>query len=154
DNSSAQLATAAGLRAAHRLDISFIHGDAERLPLRAGSFDFAVSEYGAAIWCDPYRWIPEAARVLRPGGRLAFLGNAALLMLVVDDVDGVPAPTCLQRPQRGMHRFAWTEDEYPSVEFHISHGERLRLLRACGFDVVDLVELYPGEGATTPYPYV
>jgi hypothetical protein len=30
--------------------------DGERLPFRDGSFDYAVSEYGAAIWCDPYRW--------------------------------------------------------------------------------------------------
>jgi hypothetical protein len=31
--------------------------------------DLAVSEYGASIWCDPHRWIPEAHRLLRPGGR-------------------------------------------------------------------------------------
>jgi hypothetical protein len=36
-----------------------------------------TGEYGAAIWCDPYRWIPEAARLLRPGGELLFLGNHA-----------------------------------------------------------------------------
>jgi hypothetical protein len=28
----------------------------------------AISEYGASIWCDPYAWIPEAARMLRPAG--------------------------------------------------------------------------------------
>ena len=40
-------------------------------PARPGlpdaSFDLALSEYGASIWVDPYRWIPEAARLLRPG---------------------------------------------------------------------------------------
>ena len=44
-----------------------------RCPTR--SFDLAISEYGAAIWADPYKWIPEAARLLRPGGQLIFLGN-------------------------------------------------------------------------------
>jgi len=34
-----------------------------------------ISEYGASIWCDPYRWIPEASRLLRPGGDLVFLVN-------------------------------------------------------------------------------
>ena len=30
-----------------------VHADAERTPLRDGSFDLAISEYGAAIWCGP-----------------------------------------------------------------------------------------------------
>ena len=38
------------------------------MPLADASFDLAISEYGAAIWCDPYRWIPEAARLLRGSG--------------------------------------------------------------------------------------
>ena len=31
------------------------------------------------------RWIPEAARLLRPGGRLIFLINGLLLMLAMPD---------------------------------------------------------------------
>ena len=38
------------------------------VPLPDASFDLAVSEYGASLWADPYKWIPEAARLLRPGG--------------------------------------------------------------------------------------
>ena len=49
------------------------------------SFDLAISEYGASIWADPHAWIPEAARLLRPGGRLIFLINATLLMLCMPD---------------------------------------------------------------------
>ena len=45
------------------------------VPLPDASFDLAFSEYGASIWCDPYRWMPEAARLLRPGGGLVFLRN-------------------------------------------------------------------------------
>ena len=117
-----------------------------------GGFDLAVSEYGAAIWCDPYRWIPEAARLLRPGGRLAFLGNATLLMLFVDE-DGVPAHTAAAAPA-GHAPLRVDRGRTPSVEFHVSHGDRIRLLRESGFEVLDLVELYPPEGATTSYPYV
>jgi SAM-dependent methyltransferase len=51
------------------------HGNAGTVPAADGSFDLAISECGASIWCDPYRWIPEAARLLRPGGQLIFLAQ-------------------------------------------------------------------------------
>ena len=75
DRSEAQLATARALQDEHDLHFPLILGNAEAVPLPEASFDLAISEYGAAIWCDPYAWIPEAARLLRPGGRLIFLGN-------------------------------------------------------------------------------
>ena len=68
DNSSRQLATAKALQAEFDLRFPLVHADAERVPFNDKSFDLAFSEYGAAIWCDPYRWIPETARLLRPGG--------------------------------------------------------------------------------------
>jgi SAM-dependent methyltransferase len=97
-----QLASAAGFQREFGLRFPLIHGDAERAPLHDGSFDVAISEYGAAIWCDPYRWIPEAARLLRPGGELIFLGNATLLMLCVPDLeaDGAAGDRLL-RPSSG-----------------------------------------------------
>jgi SAM-dependent methyltransferase len=152
DPTAAQLSTAQQLQRRSACTFPLVRGDAEVLPFAAASFDFAISEYGAAIWCDPHRWLPEAARVLRPGGRLVFLGNAALLMLCVPDEDGVAATERLLRPQRGMHRFEWPDD--PSVEFHLAHGDMIRALRAAGFDVEDLVELYAPEGASTSYPFV
>ncbi len=68
DASERQLATARAFQLEFGLRFPLVHADAERPPLRDASFDLAISEYGAAIWCDPYRWIPEAARLLRPGG--------------------------------------------------------------------------------------
>jgi SAM-dependent methyltransferase len=152
DPTAAQLATAQAMQRRASLPFPLVRGDAEMLPFADASFDVAISEYGAAIWCDPYRWLPEAARVLRPGGRLVFLGNATLFMLCVPDEDGVPAGERLLRPQRGMHRFEWPDD--PGVEFHLSHGDMLRALRAAGFEVEDLVEVYAPPGATTRYPFV
>src|SRR5215212_7542411 len=76
---SAQLETARRFQTEFGLTFPLHLGDAEQTPFADESFDFAISEYGAAIWCDPYRWIPEAARILRPGGRLSFLGNSVLL---------------------------------------------------------------------------
>ena len=74
-----------GFQAEHGLEFPLIHGNAEEVPLPDASFDLAISEYGASIWCDPYKWIPEARRLLRPGGRLVFLVNSTLYMLFVPD---------------------------------------------------------------------
>ena len=51
----------------------------------------------------------------------------------------------------GMHRFEWPAD--PGVEFHLSPGDWIRLLRANDFEVEDLIEVYPPDGATR-YPFV
>ena len=124
----------------------------EQVPLRDASFDLVISEYGAAIWTDPYFWIPEAARLLHPGGELVFLGNSTLLMLCAPDEDDVAATDRLLRPQFGMHRFEWPDD--PTVEFHLGHGDWIRLLRASAFEVEDLIELRPPAGATSDLPFV
>ena len=152
DNSKSQLATAQQFQREFGLRFPLIFGSAEAVPLPDASFDLAVSEYGASIWCDPYRWIPEAARLLRPGGRLVFLVNAVLLMLCLPDDDEVPAGDRLLRPQFGLHRMEWPGDE--SVDFHLAHGDMVRLLRSSGFEVEDLIEVRAPEGATTRYPFV
>lgn len=151
DNSPAQLATAKRMRTTHGLSIPFVQGIAEQLPFPDARFDLVFSEYGAAIWSDPYLWIPEAARVLRPGGELIFLGHSTLIMLCMHEDENTPAGEVLRRPQFGMHRFAWPGD--PSVEFHLSPGDWIRLLRANGFEVTDLIELRPGEDATSTYAF-
>ena len=62
----------------------------------------------------------------------------------VDDV----ASEQLQRPHFGMHRFEWDGDT--GVEFAIPHGDMMRLLRRCGFEIEDLVEIRAPEDAETP----
>jgi len=152
DNSAAQLETARELQREHGLDFPLLHGNAEEAPFPDASFDLAISEYGASIWCDPYRWIPEAARLLRPGGRLAFLVNAPLVMLCMPEEGDEPAREALVRPYFGMNRFEWPDED--SVEFHLPHGEMIALLRECGLEVESLTEIRPPEDATTRFPYV
>lgn len=148
DNSGRQLATAKAFQDEFGLRFSLVHADAERPPFADESFDLAVSEHGAAVWCDPYAWIPEAARILRPGGRLVFLSCSYLAMLTFPDEDA-PASETLQRDHFGMHRFEWS-DRPDSVEFALPHGETIRLLRRCGFEVEDLIEIRAPEDAETP----
>src|SRR5262245_33581533 len=150
DNSEQQLATARRLQQEHGVEFQLIHGNAETVPLPDGSFDFAISEYGASIWADPYRWIPETARLLRPGGELVFLVNGLLLMLAMPPAEA-PATNELLRPLRGLHRLEWADDN--SVNFHLSHGDWISLLRANDFDVEALTELYPPAGSTTTFPF-
>jgi SAM-dependent methyltransferase len=150
DNSPAQLATARALQQEFGLAFPLHLGNAEATPFEAASFDLAISEYGAAIWCDPYKWIPEAARLLRPGGRLVFLGNSTLLMLAAPELETEMAGERLLRPQRGMHRFEWSDTQ--GIEFHLSPGDWIRLLRTHGFEIEDLVEIYPPDGSTTSFP--
>ncbi len=152
DNSEAQLQTARRLQAEHGMDFPLLHGNAETVPLPDASFDLAISEYGASIWADPYRWIPEASRLLRPGGRLIFLVNGTLLMLCMPDVEKEAATDRMVRPYAGLHRLEWSDDN--SVNFHLGYGDWIRLLRSNGFEVEELVELYPAEGATTTYDFV
>jgi SAM-dependent methyltransferase len=149
DNSQAQLDNARRFQEEFGLEFPLHHGNAEAVPYPHASFDLAISEYGASIWCDPYKWIPEAARLLRPDGRLIFLVNGVLAaMCAPDDPDDAAAPATerLLRPYFGMHRMEWSDDE--SVEFHLPHGELIRLLRETGFEIEGLSELQPPEGAT------
>jgi SAM-dependent methyltransferase len=151
DLTPAQLATARAMQERFGIRFPLIEASAERVPLADGRFDLAISEYGASIWCDPYAWIPEASRLLRAGGRLAFLVNGTLLMLTAPDDDG-PSDATLLRDYFGMHRFEWPDDH--SVEFHLPYGEWIRLLRANGFEVERLVELQAPEGAQTSFDHV
>lgn len=141
DVTPAQLDTARRMDAEFGLGLELVEANAEDTGLPGESFDVVVSEYGASIWCDPYRWIPEAARLLRPGGELVFLRNSTLAMLCSTD-DGATSET-LQRPQRGLHRLDWADDG--TSEFHLGHGDWVRLLGGSGFQLVDLVELYASE---------
>jgi SAM-dependent methyltransferase len=152
DASAAQLATARRLAREHGMRLTLLLADAEAVPYPDASFDFAVSEYGAAIWCDPYRWIPEAHRVLRPGGRLRFLGTSPLSMLCAPLDGSLPLGDRLVRDYFGMHRFDWrgAEVDPGGVEFNLPVSGWLALFRDVGFEVEDYVEL----GAPAPGPQV
>lgn len=149
DPSDGQLSTARTLAAEHDADIDWVRGIAESVPRPDASFDFAISEYGAAIWADPRVWIPEAHRVLRPGGELVFLGNSCLSQVCTPFVDGGCPELVLHRPWFDMHRIDWHKiEEDGGVEFHLSMGDWFRLFDDVGFDVIDFREIQAPATAT------
>ena len=151
DVTPAQLETARRMMRETGIEFPLVEADAAETGLPSESFDLAVSEYGASIWVDPYRWIPEAARLLRPGGRLAFLRNSTLVILC--STDEMPAKEYLVHAQFGMKRFEFPEG---GVEFHLGHGEWIDVLRANGFEIERLIEIQAPADAKTHerYAYV
>jgi SAM-dependent methyltransferase len=151
DVAPAQLNTAKRLQHEFRLTFPLICANAEEVHLNDATFDLAVSEYGASLWCEPRRWIPEVNRLLRPGGRLIFFTSGALLM-TCSPPDGGPAGERLVRDYFSAHRVEFGEDG--AVEFHLTHGEWIRLLGASGFVLEDLIEVRPGSATEAAFEFV
>jgi SAM-dependent methyltransferase len=153
DPTPAQLETARRMQVEFGLEFPLVEAFGEDVPLPDASFDLVHSEYGASIWADPYKWIPEAARLLRPGGRLVFMRNSTLSMLCAPDVGQVDER--LHRPLFGMYRLDWPDNE-GAVEYHLPPGELIDLLCANGFEIERLVELQAPKDAETHdfYDYV
>jgi SAM-dependent methyltransferase len=134
DLSERQLETARLFQREFGLVFPLVQANAEQVPMHSGTFDLVLSEYGASIWADPYAWVPEAARLLRPGGELVFLVNGTLSILCMPDEEEVLPPVDqLLRPYFGLHRMQWKSDD--SVAFHLGYGAWIALLRANGFEI-------------------
>ncbi|MFN8040175.1 MAG: methyltransferase domain-containing protein [Acidimicrobiales bacterium] len=146
DLSHHQLLTVRRLHHETGTAFAVVEADGERVPLADRCADLVVSEYGAAPWCDPVRWLAEAARLLRPGGRLAFLTNSVLAGLCVPAEGGVAGDRLL-RSLPDLRRIHWPGG---GTEHHPGHGEWIALLRAAGFVVDGLVELLPPADVDDP----
>jgi SAM-dependent methyltransferase len=137
DVTPAQLETARRCMAETGIEFPLVEASAEDVPLPDESFDVAVSEHGASTWCDPHRWISEAARLLRPGGRLVFLHGTPLAYMCFPE-DG-EISTELQRPYFGLGRVTWPGED--GVEFQLTHGEWIDVMRGAGLEIERLIEL-------------
>jgi ubiquinone/menaquinone biosynthesis C-methylase UbiE len=147
DNSAVRLERAREANAAAGVEFPLVHASAEALPLDAGSFDIVMADWGAPTFADPYLYVPEVARVLRPGGLFAFSGGTPIEWCCWDDENETNVDRLL-RPYFGMHRW---EDSDGSVQFMLPIGEWIRLFRRSGFVIEDLIEIQPPDGAESTY---
>jgi SAM-dependent methyltransferase len=127
-----------------------VRGDAEELPFADESFDLVFCDHGATTFTDPYRTIPEAARVLRPNGRLVFNISSPVIWMCWGDDDAPPGRE-LRREYFALGRVEHEDADGRSVEWQLGYGDWIRLFRSAGLVVDDLIELRPPADATTTY---
>jgi SAM-dependent methyltransferase len=147
DNSSRQLEHARRLLDEAGLDFPLVHASAEEIPLPDASFDLASSSHGALSWADPHQVVPEVARVLRPGGMLAFNVSSPLLDICYDE----QADKIDTRLHRSYFELGTAAEGDGAATYELNDGDWIRLLRLSGFAIEALIELRPPEGATTTY---
>jgi ubiquinone/menaquinone biosynthesis C-methylase UbiE len=148
DLSEEQLAHARRLQAEAGVSFPLVHASAEAVPLADAGFDIAFCDHGAFTFADPYRLVPEAARLLRDGGLLAF--NMSTPFVDICWPAGSEEVTeRLWLDYFGLHEVETGEVDH--VEFNLPYGEWIRLFRRSGFVVEDLIELRPAEDAVSSY---
>jgi SAM-dependent methyltransferase len=146
DLSERQLAHARRLMAEAGVDFPLIHGSAEAVPLPDASFDIVFCDHGAMTFADPYRTVPEVARLLRHGGLFAFSHHSPIESIHwALGADSVGDRLALD--YFGLHEV----DDGEETWFQLPYGEWIRLFRANGFAVEDLIEPRPGPDATSSY---
>jgi len=128
------------------VDFPLVEASAEDVPLADASFDIVFCDWGAMTFCDPTRTVPEAARLLRPGGLFAF-STASPISVMCLNVQADQVERTLVNDYFGMERMEWENE----VNFQLPYGEWMRLFRRAGFVVEDLVETHPPIGSTSTY---
>jgi SAM-dependent methyltransferase len=146
DLSERQLDHARRLMAEAQVDFPLVHASAEAVPLPDASFDIVFCDHGAMTFADPYRTVPEAARLLRPGGLFAFSHGSAIADLCWPAGAERPGET-LVVDYFDLHAI----EEDGETNFNLPYGAWIRLFRANGFTIEDLIEPRPPEGATSSY---
>jgi SAM-dependent methyltransferase len=150
DFSANQLAHARPNMAETGIRFPLVRASAEELPFDDGVFDLVFCDHGAPSFTDPGMTVPEVARVLRSGGWFVFNRNTPFISVAWGDQDEPPTRE-LRRSYFDLGRTEWHDDDDVSVEFQLPYGAWIRLFRANGFTIEELIELRPPADAFTTY---
>lgn len=120
---------------------AYVQCDAARLPFADASFDTVFSAYGALPFvADSAGLLREVARVLRPGGRLAFSVTHPIRWALPD----VPGQAGLVVRNSYFDRAPYVEEDAAGratyVEHHRTLGDRVREVVTAGLVLEDLIE--------------
>ena len=148
DLSHRQLQHSRRLDEATGVAVPSVLATATALPFADGCFDVVFCSFGALQFvADLDVALAEAARVLRPGGRLAFSITHPTRWMFPDD----PGEAGLTAVSSYWDRTPYVEvdpvsGEIAYVEHHRTLGDWVALLRAAGFVITDLLEPQWPEG--------
>ena len=146
DLSPRRLAIARERVAAAGVAVRLVEGNAEHSPFPDASFDVVFADHGATTFADPYRYVPEAARLLRYGGVFAFNAVTTLSELVRESDGGLTDQ--LMYDYFDIHTIDQGDD---GVSFVLGTGDWIRLFMANGFLVEDYRELRAPENGKSTY---
>jgi SAM-dependent methyltransferase len=146
DNSERQLYHACANMTQARVDFPLIHANAEDVPLPSESFDIVFCDHGAMSFAAPERTVPEAARLLRRGGLLAFSSETPLHFICwnknTDRVEDTLRANYFEQNQ---------SDDGHSIVFSRPYGAWIALFRQNGLAIEDLIEIRPPQNAESSY---
>lgn len=145
DNSERQLEHARQRLREAGVDFPLINASAEDVPLPDRSFDVVFCDHGAFTFADPYKLVPEAARLLRRDGLLAFSHSSPFVAVCEGEDERVHSK--LTRDYFGLHE----QDYGDVVTYELPYGDWIRLFRSNGFVVEDLIEPRPARDAKSTY---
>jgi SAM-dependent methyltransferase len=148
DQSRGQIRHARAARARAGADVGLVVGSAEAVPFAAASFDLVFCDHGAMSFCDPERTVAEAARLLRPGGRLVWCASSALHYVTYDDERDRPS----RRLRRSWFDLGLVVEPEGTADWVLTPGEWIRVLRRHGLIVEDLLEVRAPKEAQTSHP--
>jgi SAM-dependent methyltransferase len=147
DNSERQLGHARELMAAAGAEFPLVHASAEATGLAGESFDIVFCDHGAMSFADPQRTVPEVARLLRPGGLLAFCMTTPVLDMAWELGAEHPGDR-LVLDYWALH--VLEEPEEP-IAYQLPYGAWIKLFGDNRLVVEDLLELRPPPDATSSY---
>lgn len=148
DNSERQLAYAYRNVEMAAVNVPLVHAPAEATPFADASFDIVFCDHGAMSFAAPERTIPEVARILRPGGILAFSVEHPMHAAAWDDATNAVSRT-LHHPYFTLDRLTDPSDD--SVGFARPIAVYVDLLHAHGFTLEKLLEPRPPQDAKSTY---
>ena len=141
DVSGAQLAHARALAERMGVAVRFVEAPLHDLStLEDGSFDVALSAFVVGYVEDISGALREAARLLRPGGLLAFSWSSPLFECTALTEEGM---LLVARPYYDTTPAEVHEDEGSTMEYPRTYGEYVRAIVGAGLTLVDVIEPRP-----------
>jgi ubiquinone/menaquinone biosynthesis C-methylase UbiE len=129
-----------------------VQASGERVPFRDETFDLVFCDHGVMGFADPFLTVPEVARVLRPGGTFVFNGTTPWIWVAWgQQEEELPATREMRSDYFGLRSAEFEDPSWRTTEFQLTYGDWIRLFRANGLSVEDLIELRPEKDAPTTY---